>query len=82
MYEVSTTPLISLIPRNNIQAYVVKESDQNPANDLIIDESTEIEFYTMRWEAYLESVYYILNRTLRAEDRQNLKPWFLYLKFI
>jgi len=80
--EQAIEPLISLTPRNNIQAYLVKQPAPNPANDLTIDESAEITFYTMQWEAYLESVYYILNQTLGAADRQNLKPWFLYFKFL
>jgi len=37
----------------------------------------------MDWgESYVESLYCILNHTLRTEDRQRLKPWFLYLKLI
>jgi hypothetical protein len=80
--EKAIEPLISIIPRISIYAYVVKQRSQNPANNLTIDESAAIALYTMEWEPYTESVYYILNQTLRSEDRQNLKPWFLYLKLL
>jgi hypothetical protein len=36
----------------------------------------------MEWEPHEESLYYIMNRTLRTEEREKLKPWFLYLKLI
>jgi len=80
--EKAIEPLISIIPRISAYAYVVKQRSQNPANNLTIDESAAIALYTIEWEPYTESVYYILNQTLRSEDRQNLKPWFLYLKLL
>jgi hypothetical protein len=46
--EQAIEPLISLISRNDTQAYVVKQRAQNPANDLTIDESAEIALYTMQ----------------------------------
>ncbi|CAF1507726.1 unnamed protein product [Rotaria sordida] len=36
----------------------------------------------MEWAPQEECLYYVLNGTLRAENRQNLKPWFLYLKLV
>ncbi|CAF3999040.1 unnamed protein product [Rotaria sordida] len=38
--------------------------------------------YTMEWEPYEKSFYVILNSTLRATIRKQLKPWFLYLRLI
>jgi len=38
--------------------------------------------YTLEWTPKEESVYYILNKALRTEDRQALKPWLLYLKLL
>ncbi|CAF4271608.1 unnamed protein product, partial [Rotaria sordida] len=69
-------------PRISTYVYVAKERAKNPADDLSVDESASIALYTMEWEPYTDSLYYILNSTLRSEDRANLKPWFLYLKLI
>ena len=44
-------------------------------NILTEDESAAIYLYTMG-----SPIFSILNRHLRAMDRQKLKPWFLYLK--
>ncbi|CAF4006895.1 unnamed protein product [Rotaria sp. Silwood1] len=61
--------------------YVVKQRCKKPpADQLSVDESAAIMLYTLEWKPKEESVYYILNKTLRNENRQSLKPWFLYLK--
>jgi hypothetical protein len=80
--EEACEPLTTIVPRINTYAYVAKERAKNPANGLSIDESASITLYTMEWEPYTESLYYILNDSLRTEDRQILKPWFLYLKLL
>jgi hypothetical protein len=80
--EEASVPLINIIPRLATYVHVAKERAINPANDLSVDESASIALYTMEWEPYTESLYFILNKTLRAEERKNLKPWFLYLKLI
>ncbi|CAF0981997.1 unnamed protein product [Didymodactylos carnosus] len=36
--------------------------------------------YTMEWDVPSESLYSILNCALRDADRQNLRPWYRYLK--
>ncbi|CAF5004895.1 unnamed protein product, partial [Rotaria sp. Silwood1] len=72
----------NIVPRISTYVYVVKERAKNPPDDLSVDESAAIALYTMEWGPYTESLYYILNNTLRSEDRKSLKPWFLYLKLI
>ena len=42
------------------------------------DQSAAIYIYTMEWGE--TTLYRVLNRTLRSEERQNLKVWFPYLK--
>ena len=50
-----------------------------PSEDgLTRNESAAIFLYTMEWGD--DSLYRVLNRALRAEDRSSLKPWFGYLK--
>jgi hypothetical protein len=56
-------------------------SDESP-DGLSIDESAAIHLYTMQWPDTHDSLYEILNRTLRSEKRNDLKPWFFYLKLV
>jgi hypothetical protein len=49
---------------------------------LSIDEAASIALYSMEWEPQDECLYYVLNQTLRNENRQKLRPWFLFLKLI
>ncbi|CAF0984715.1 unnamed protein product [Didymodactylos carnosus] len=44
------------------------------------DESAAIQLYTLEWYPSDRSLYYQLNQTLRLEDRQQMIPWFSYLK--
>ncbi len=80
--EEATKPLVNIVYNISTYVHVVKTRATVPSDGLSVDESAAIALYTMEWEPYTESVYYILNTTLRAEERQNLKPWFLYLKLI
>ncbi|CAF1336951.1 unnamed protein product [Rotaria sordida] len=36
----------------------------------------------MEWQPYQKSFYVILNTALRALNREDLKPWFLYLRLV
>ncbi|CAF4036376.1 unnamed protein product, partial [Rotaria sordida] len=52
---------------------------QSPADGLNQQESASIHLYTMEFDSGL-SLYVVLNESLRAENRGDLKPWFSYLK--
>ena len=52
---------------------------KKPGDDLSQQESASIHLYTMQFDGG-PSLYEVLNESLRAENRENLKPWFLYLK--
>jgi len=80
--EEACLPLLSIVPRIQTYAHVAKQRAKDPADGLSADESASIALYTMEWYPSDESVYYILNETLRSADRRKLKPWFLYLKLI
>ncbi|CAF1472819.1 unnamed protein product [Rotaria sp. Silwood1] len=58
---------------------VALHNSQNPADGLNQQESAAIHLYTMEFDGG-PSLYLLLNRSLRAEIREDLKPWFLYLK--
>ncbi|CAF2836690.1 unnamed protein product [Rotaria sp. Silwood2] len=70
-------PLINDLDR---KVWLAKRSSSNPTDDLTTDESAAIHLYTMQWATSQESLFVQLNRTLRSEVRDNLKPWFSYLK--
>jgi hypothetical protein len=75
-------PLISLVPQIKRMVHIVKERCEDPQDGLTVDESASIMLYTMEWVSKQKSFYFILNSTLRAENRQRLKPWFRYLKLV
>jgi hypothetical protein len=77
--EKAVEPLLSLLP--NLQTYVciAKNKCENPDDGLTQDESASIMLYSMNWQPMEECLYYVLNSILRSEDREKLKPWFLYL---
>ena len=74
-------PLTKIV--DDILKYVKIALDNTPAepsDKLNKDEAASIHIYTMEWEAGHKSLYTILNSTLRIGDRNDLKPWYKYLK--
>ncbi|CAF1083742.1 unnamed protein product [Adineta steineri] len=80
--EEAVKPIKHIVPRLDGKIYALKRRALNPADGLTVDESAAIALYTSEWEPYKESLYYVLNNALRAEDRDVLKPWFSYLKLL
>jgi Ran GTPase-activating protein (RanGAP) involved in mRNA processing and transport len=80
--EEAVEPLVLLVRDVRRRACIVKQRCENPPDNLSPDESAAIMLYTTEWESQSDSLYFILNSTLRTECRMKLKPWFLYLKLI
>ena len=59
--------------------YVATHNCLNPADGLTPEESASIHLYTMQFHGG-RSLYLLLNQSLRAENRNELKPWFSFLK--
>ena len=59
---------------------IAKMNSTEPKNELTPDESAAIHLYTMEWDTRENSLYMVLNQTLRVADRTKLRPWFKYLK--
>ena len=78
--EEAVKPLISLLPKIRDYAHAAKQRCKKPADNLTRDESASIMLYTMQWEPIDQCLCIVLNAILRSKDRQQLKPWFLYLK--
>ncbi len=72
--------LICIVPEIDQMVYIVKQNCNNPTDHLTPDESASIMLYSMEWSSREKSFYFILNKSLRSENRQLLKPWFLYLR--
>ncbi|CAF1587519.1 unnamed protein product [Rotaria sp. Silwood1] len=74
-------PLTSIIP--NLSYYVelaLNETSEQPPDGLTIDESAAIRLYTIEWTENQQSLYSMLNCTLKKDTRENLRPYFKYLK--
>jgi hypothetical protein len=81
--EEAVAPLVSILPRILDYVYVAKQRcELVPADGLTRDESSAIILYTMEWEPKEKCLYFVLNSTLRSEDRRKLQPWLSYLKLI
>ena len=74
-------PLVDII--HNLWFYVqlaLNEIPEEPPNKLTVDESASIRLYTMEWQKPHRSLYSMLNATLKTSDRNDLRPYFNYLK--
>ena len=80
--EEAVKPLVDIVPRVERNVFIVKENCEEPVDGLTSDESASIMLYTFESIPHEDSLYVILNATLRSEQRQELKPWFLYLRLI
>jgi hypothetical protein len=78
--EEACNPLYSLIDDLAQNIWISKQNCKYPEDGLTQDESASIHLYTMEWIDSQQSLYAKLNRTLREVNRQELKPWFRYLK--
>lgn len=61
---------------------IAKMNSTQPEDQLTQDESAAIHLYTMEWDVHENSLYMLLNQTLRLADRRKLQPWFKYLKLL
>ena len=81
--EEAVKSLVEVVPQIERNAYFAKESCQQPEDGLTSDESAAIMMYTSESDPHEDSLYVILNNTLRSEQRQKLlKPWLLYLRLV
>jgi hypothetical protein len=77
--EESVKPIAHLFDKIEIKIFMTKRGMTNPADGLSKDESRSIHLYTMPSDSGLP-LFQVLNKVLRDEDRQTLKPWFPFLK--
>ena len=80
--EEAVKPLLNIVPKVERNVFIVKQNCEEPADGLTSDESASIMLYTYESIPHEHSLYVILNATLRSEQRQEVKPWFLYLRLV
>ena len=81
--EEAVEPLITYLPDVRRVGYIANTKCQEASTGVMsISESASIMFYCLEWEPSEECFYFVLNIALRTEDRNILKPWFLYLTLI
>ncbi|CAF1024603.1 unnamed protein product [Rotaria sp. Silwood1] len=80
--EDAVEPLVSIVPRVKRNVYIIKQNCKNSTDGLTTDESASIMLYTYESIPHENSLYVILNETLRSEERQKLIPWFRYLRLV
>jgi len=78
--EEAIEPLLSIVPDVKQMFDMINEKCQEIKDELTRDESTSIMLYSIQWQPKERSFNLLLNRTLRNDNREKLKPWFLYLK--
>jgi hypothetical protein len=74
-------PLIGIV--DDVLSYAKRAVERTPAtppDGLTIDESAAIRLYTMQWAGPRRSLYSMINRTLKYSDREELRPYFKYMK--
>jgi hypothetical protein len=81
--EEAVESLAKYVPDVKRMAYIAKaKCQESPTDVMSIDESASIMLYCLEWEPTEQCFYLALNTALRTEDRNILKPWFLYLRLI
>ena len=75
-------PLEKIVNKVQDKVWLVMQNCKSPSDNLSSDESASIMLYTLSWTPEKQSLYHILNATLRKEDPMSLRPWFLYLKLV
>ncbi|CAF1338808.1 unnamed protein product [Adineta steineri] len=78
--EEAIEPLVSLVTNIKEMISKAKEKCDKPKDGLTTNESASIMLYLLEWKPRENSFYIILNNILRAEDKEKLQPWQLYLK--
>ena len=80
--ENAVVSIRGIVEKVDQMVWIAKQNSENPSDGLTVDESASIAVLTMEWYPEENSVGYCLNTALRAENHEQLKPWFPYLKLL
>lgn len=70
----------ALLHNIDVMVDIALKNSTTPLNGLTVDEAAAIHLYTMQWPEPYDSLYHLMNRKLRSADRNELTPWFSFLK--
>ena len=70
------------VPNIKHNAAIAVQKCNDSSEGLTKDQSASIQLYMMEWHSNNESLSVKLNQALRTEDREQLVPYFSYLKLI
>ncbi|CAF1035996.1 unnamed protein product [Adineta ricciae] len=76
--EVALQPVGNLIEDLDRNIWISKQHSKSSSHGLTHDEAASITIYTMEMDG--NSLYRVLNKALRSENRDHIKPWLPYLK--
>ncbi|CAF3615832.1 unnamed protein product [Rotaria socialis] len=79
--KIAVEPISHLFIDLEDYVLIALHNSQKPNDGLTVDESATIHLYTMQFQSGV-SLYVILNHILRSEQRQDIKPWFPFLKLL
>lgn len=80
--EDAIRPVRHFLGNSDVTIIVAKQNAKKRHGILSIDESAAIQLYTMETLPLERCLYFVLNKTLRSENRRELMPWFRYLKLL
>ena len=81
--EKACEPLENILDHELEQNIIIaKMNTEKHRCELPHNEAAAIYLYTMEWRKHQNSLYMILNKTLRTPDRDKLLPWFKYLRLL
>ena len=80
--SVGNKHITNLVEELDKNIWLAKRNTTEPKDGLTPDQSAAIHLYTMQWQDSDANLCTVLNKILRSESRDILKPWFSYLKLI
>jgi hypothetical protein len=75
-------PLESIVPNIKNMVQTVRMQYEESEDGLTRDESNSIRLYSLECQPRENLLFYKLNKTLRSDNRQQLRPWLLFLRLI
>ena len=82
--EASVVPLKLILPdiMSHVKEAKNRYSQTLPSEGLTVDQAASIYLYTEEWEPREQSLYVVLNATLRSKERTILGSWLLYVRLL
>lgn len=80
--EEAIRSLNTLVPQMDYMLWTLEQNPLPSDHNLSHDEVVSIQLYTLEWTPKEKSFYFLVNTTLRSENREQLQPWLPYLRLL